>query len=102
MTDERYTAEAFMKAIGRPECQYLIDGLFDECEGLLADSYALGLALEWLRGKAQYIDVSDKVLYHMAQQRPRHNRDTFNWLLFFCPRPGAALAKAIIDASAER
>ena len=111
---DKYTAEAFLRAIGKNKGHYMchsLDELFiaapefpvgsvlvyEICEPE-SDALALGLGLEWLRGQDRYGHMEAKIRVALGTQMGNACMEAFQWLLVRCPRPGAALAKAIIDA----
>jgi hypothetical protein len=118
MTDERYTAEGFLKAIGKPYDSWPrgetpVDGLFHPESSMVTDTHALGLALEWLRGQTHDDSIMTRVLPELYRHLAEYS--DLNYMtsgttgafmgvafwMFECPRPGAALAKAIIDAETK-
>jgi hypothetical protein len=111
MSDERYTEAAFLAAIGKPNLadgwphnDGPIKGLFHEWGTSVTDSYALGLALEWLRGNSDQVEraVYGALLRTMLSEGVNPEfYGAWGWLCLVCPRPGAALAKAIIDAEGQ-
>lgn len=98
----KYTTEAFAKAIGRtlmPHTTGTLKALFDKKCTVATDALALGLGLEWLRGQGMHSQEYRKVAQWFDGRHDYVGMGNFQWLCSICPRPGQALAKAIIDAT---